>query len=222
MPRYIGYDNPVVSATGQQGLLPFRQSRRSFYRKQRMSQRGKRQGKGAFGIRYFKLRTVFSLAVGTPTAGEIQSSTPIYDTNPVLNPAQDWASIVNLFDTYRVNAVKVQWVPNSPADSAKAYYPCYVLCDWDATSLPAATALLALQYENCRIKNLYLPWTYYCKPPKVVGTGDTTRTFNDGYMDTSDTPTNLGQIEILAPGLSGTSVYGSVVKTWYISCKDRR
>lgn len=197
-----------------------RKNRQNFYRLQRMGSRGmkaqQQMGKGARGIRWFKLRRVYNFTGGTaPVVGS-----SLYDPSA----AGDWASIVNLFDTYKVYASKIQWIPACPNDevATRLWAPLYVLCDYDASSPPSLTADQCLQYENCKVKNAYMPWSYYCKVPKIASANNTGTILDDGYIDSSDIPANQGQIVVYSFLLTASPQYGQIVQTYYIGCKDRR
>lgn len=204
----------LPTVTWQKNIVS-RSNRQNFMRKQTQ---GKRQGKGARGIRYFKLKSVTFISA---TSGTLSSSSNIYDPSA----AQEWSSIVALFDTYRVHAIKMQWCPYSPNEvqSVMVYAPCYVLADFDATTAPVSTAANAIQYENLKVKNLFKPWTYYIKIPKLSSTSISgVNIYANGYIDTSTTPTNLGQLLLFSSGNTGALNYGSYILTYYISCRDRR
>lgn len=206
----------IPRVTWQRDLIS-KSNKQNFMRKQTMGQRT-RKNKGSRGIRYFKLKRVVFLAA---SSGTISSSVAIYDPQS----AQEWSSIAALFDSFRVHAIKMQWLPYAPNEvqATQVYAPCYVLADFDATSAPVATAAAAIEYENMKAKNLFRPWTYYVRVPKLTGTTISNVVVHEGgYVDTTNLPTNLGQLQLFSSGNTGALNYGSYILTYYISCRDRR
>lgn len=174
---------------------------------------------GFNAVRFFKIRKV---TTATATAGGVISySSSIYDASG----AQDWSSIVNLFDVYKVFGVKVQWIPANPFNTTASslYVAQYVLADFDATSAPVSTIPTALQYENLKVKNAGYSWSVYYKAPIVSNPQISGAvTFLGGYFDTTSPPTNLGQVQIYSEVNTASQIYGQVIQTYYIGCKQRR
>lgn len=134
----------------------------------------------------------------------------------------DWTPVTQLFDSYRIAAMKLKFIPDKPADTSTTtnYRPVYVFGDVDTASLPVTTPDAALQYENCAVKNLNMPWKYYFKVPKATQLA-TTVILQGGWIDVG-TPRNQASINMVASGLDLSDNYGTVVHTVYLMARNRR
>lgn len=177
-----------------------------------------KQVSGQTGIREFKLRYVTTAQ--TDAGGQILDlfcMCPTLAFNGGNSPA-DWTNVATLFDSFRVCAFKLKYVPSLPNDvsTTTGFYPCYVLFDVDSQGSVAASNTVALEYENCRVKNMYMPWSYYTKVPKP-SSGPTI-----GWCDVATPTQQLGVVEALAQGLDISTAYGTWVSTYYMQLRDRR
>lgn len=195
------------------------QKRRMFRRKNYSSRRytnNYRQGKGD-GKRFFKLR--FQAQITSDAGGQIQGW-----YNDDVSGYQDWASISALFDSYRVCALKLQFIPDLPNDTSTitGYKPFYVLHDPDSASVPTLTIASALQYENCKVFNMYRPWTYYRRLAKQTSSGVAGQVMlAGGYKDVAVT-TASQSINFTGNGFDISTTYGQFILTAYIVAKNRR
>lgn len=134
----------------------------------------------------------------------------------------DWVSVANLYDQFRVCAIKLKYIPTHPNDpsSAAAYRPIYVFADFDATGL-SPTDAAAVGYGNMKVMNAYRPWSYYLKVPRLVNTGSSSVSI-EGYMDTA-APQVTGSLYLSkAGGFSNSTTYGVVILTYYIQAVVRK
>jgi len=137
-------------------------------------------GSGAMARRYFKLRYV---ARFTPVSAT-DVSYAVFNDRPDTGDS-DWTSIASLFDEYRLCALKVKWIPRyttalTDAVTANTYSPMFVYHDVNTPNAPVSNdadeaAADSLNYENCKVKNFYRPWSYYRKMQRNIRI-DTTRT----------------------------------------------
>lgn len=168
--------------------------------------------------RYFKLRRVVNMSSGP--AGDI---TLTVSNNP--NAATDWANISGLFDSYRLFAMSIKFIPQLPNNTSSAtnYVPFYLVADFDSTLSPITTADGALQYENCKVVNMYRPWKYFVKFPKVSynAAASTQTILQGGWMDVA-TATASGGIYGYGSGFSSATSYGNYVVTYYVGARNRR
>lgn len=93
-------------------------------------------------------------------------------------PPSDWTSYENLYDSYRICAIKLKWIPNvnnisfgvsGAATFVNGYMPGYLAADYDdafADTMPTVTQIN--EYENCKSMNLYRPWKRYFRVPKYT------------------------------------------------------
>lgn len=134
---------------------------------------------------------------------------------------QDVTSLSNLYDDFKVMAIKIRWIPYAPNDdsSIRYYRPIYVVYDVDSSgSNPITSENVAIGYQNCKIMNLYKPWTVYYKI--LPCTGGTYQTV-DGFQDFANIH-NLGVIGIYSTGLNNSTSYGKLIVDCYLMCKARR
>lgn len=192
---------------------PYRKYRKSF-RTYRKKWGKSRQGMGAYGKRFFKLRhTEQMIASGAGLyVGRFMNDPTVY---------QDWTSIDALFDTYKVCAMKLKFIPDKPNDTSTTtgYRPIYVVGDSDDTS--ALTSVnQAIEYENMKAFDLSKPWSYYFKLPKRTQIAATTTIVGNGYQDTSVT-TASAAIKMYSSGLDISDTYGQFIVTIYVCARNR-
>jgi len=185
--------------------------KRRFYKKTIVKNPGSRNA-----VRYFKLKSV---AVDL-TSNSFGGFNSIIDNNPT--GYQDFASVAQLFDVYRVCAMKIQFFPSFPNNTSTVtnYRPIYLVYDADTESA-LTNASTAIQYDNFKVKNLYRPWSFYTRIPKIANSALHTSTiFQGGFIDASDTMT-VGAILTFAEGLNVSTNYGKILTTLYLKAKMR-
>lgn len=169
------------------------------------------------GKRFFKLTT--SDAVQTTSGGQVSNT---YTDNP--QDYTDWTQIASLFDSYRVCAIRIKYIPNRPNDQSNVttYQPLYIVQDRDSIT-PPGTVNAFIEYENMKVKNLYRPWSYYRKFAKQTSTGVSGQVvLAGGYRDCAQ-PTGTQAIFIVSePGLQSETIYGRYITTLYVTAKNRR
>lgn len=183
-------------------------SRKRTYRKKFSRKRNSGMGQG--GKRYFKLSisaTCLSSGAGTLT--------DTFGNDPTgLN---DWTPVSQLFDDYKVCAIKVQYIPDIPNGSSitTSYQPVYIVGDNnDAAAATGANQIM--QQEAFRVKNLWRPWKYYWK---FQWKGNTA--LSKGYRSVNDTNATQN-IRLWASGLDFNTTYGRYIITHYIVAKNRQ
>lgn len=174
---------------------------------------------GANANRFFKLRHVVQAT--TSVGGVLQH---VITNDPTL--FEDWENVKALFDSYKICALKVKFIPSRPNDSSDhsgatgvTYNPCYVVGDPDDVN--AMTSVdQAIQYENMKVKNLFRPWTYYMKIPKRTQVSTATTIIGNGYIDCAmETPN--ASIKVFSDGLTADLPYGQFIVTGYFTAKNR-
>lgn len=168
--------------------------------------------------RFFKLRYQSPI---TTIAGVFNT---VFNDNPVS--FQDWTSVSTLFDSYKFSAIKIQYYPQTPnqtSDSTinNAFMPFYIVGDPDDTTA-ATTANELLEYESCKVKNMFKPWKYYYKLPTMTSDGSTAVVLSRGYRDVGSTPGKRGVKTYFDDGSGAGQTWGTVVVTAYIVAKNRR
>lgn len=167
------------------------------------------------GLALFKLRLVGALA--SDASGNITSVFQI--TNPIA--ALDFTPLQSLYDSYRVHGVSHKFMPAlvNNASTTTAFTPLYTNIDYD-DQLSISTVNAALEFENCKMKNLFSPYKLYYRIPKLVNLSTSSPMFLNGYMDINN-PQATGSIKYTATGLTPSTTYGQLIQTFYVSCKNR-
>lgn len=202
--------------------------RRRFIRRRRIM---KPIGSGMQGKRFMKLKQVFPFN-SNPSAP--YNATFLYD-NP--NGASEFASAAILFDSYRVCAMKVKYIPfcnvqsidDAIASSAVHNVPIYCAFDYNSILNTVPTSIdPILEYENLQIKSLLRTWQYYkkCRRNIPINTSLTTQVSiqNKAYIPTN-TPVATQTMWFVTPSWgSGTTAIqiGYLICYYYCVFKDRR
>jgi hypothetical protein len=146
--------------------------RRRIYRRRRRIHRP--IGSGDLAKRYFKLRTHVDanwVAMTSPTTGS--QYVIVFNDNP--STLGEWQNFVPLFESYRVCAMKIRFIPSNMANLTAIFVPGYIYHDPNTSSAPTSiTVGNALDRENCRVVNLQRVWTYYRKLRRVIRFSDPT------------------------------------------------
>lgn len=188
--------------------------------KKRNRHRARRVAKkqGNDNKRFFKLKLVSRVS---SDAGGIISA----GVTDMPSSAQDWASIVGLFDMYRVNAVKLKFIPDSNTaftDAAQSVWrPLYIVHDMDEYVSPLTSVNVAIQYENCKYKNMLRPWTYYKKMARTISAAGSQTHDLKGYGDCDNPQPNQG-IFWYGTGFTASVDYGTLLVTYYLTAKGRK
>lgn len=181
------------------------------------------------GMAFFKLRTApqyTSDAAGLMAYG-FSTTNPSLTTSvngaAYVNACEDWANLITLYDQYRVFAVKITFTPDLPNDTSTvtSYRPCYIYVDYDSTTVQTTTAA-TIQYENCKVRNLYRPFTIYRKIPKSLNPTTAGNIVQFGWMDVA-APQPVGHIGLtVTAGVDLSTTYGQFLVTYYVAFKNRR
>jgi hypothetical protein len=76
----------------------------------------------------------------------------------------DFQSLATLFEWYRVNAIKVLYIPANISDTSTHFRAGYIIHDTNSQAAPPTTSVEALiKYENCKVVNMQRKWKYYRK-----------------------------------------------------------
>lgn len=193
------------------------------FRRRRLRIKRKRVFKrftGAYSRRFFKLRRVVTV---THTAN--QPTFLQFNDNPSLS--QDWVPVAELFQMYRVNGIKLTFVPaytvNQQATAGSPINaPLYYVHDTNMTITAIPSENDMLQYENLKVKNILRMHSIYFKMARRINPTATTTLSTDGYSSVSN-PQISQQIVALIPNISSNNLpIGRVVVTAYVSAKVRK
>lgn len=174
---------------------------------------------GQTTTRCFKLKMINSVVADG--AGVLKLS---YYNDP--SGATDWSSIQALFDVYRVVGVKIKFIPQTPNDTSttRAFLPLYVAGDQDSATNPFTASTDPLHYENCKVANMYQPWSYYMKMQnrsQVANAGTSITLLQGGWQDCATSAASAG-IYTYGTNFTASAAYGTMVTIWYVEAKDRR
>lgn len=174
---------------------------------------------GEKGIRFFKLRA--TIAVDSDAGGVISGG-----ANNSPSGYQDWTSISNLFDSYRACGIAVKYIPDKPNDlsATTGYKPLYVVGDPNSPTQPLTSTNTAIQYENMKVVNMYRPWKYWYKFPKVASVPlENNIILQGGFQSSSGANTNaFGGVWWYGTGYDVSDNYGTMIVTLYMMARDRR
>lgn len=201
----------------------YRRARKRMYRRYGTS--------GMSGKHHVKLRLV--------SAAVSNGSGVVTGYNSLRNPglAQDFTNFASLYDFYRVNAVKLKWIPSDPnfdpnvqaAFTNNPYAPMYIITDQDDYDLTNLTTVnIFIQYDNCVIKDFSKPFSVYRSVPtittatRVGGAAGQANIMDGGFIDINTLVDN-GVIAWVTGGTNYTTkTYGQWILTYYITFCNRR
>lgn len=152
-----------------------------------------------------------------------------------------WVRLTNIFDSYRVCAIKLKYVPyaqpplansTTVASSAISYQyrntPIWIIHDYNSVLSTGMEIADVLAYANVRMKQSNRVWTYYSKmrrnqPPSTAD--KPTAVSNRGYQSTASptaTQTIAGLIEAPYTDTAQGLIFARLFVTYYIVFKDQR
>lgn len=144
--------------------------------------------------------------------------------------AEDWTNYTGLYETFRIHAIKVQWIPTfnineTPTATFPAYSPLYIAYNKEAgdqTKLDTVAEIIA--YNNVKFKNIMRPFTYYVKCPKITSLLGAYPVFTGGYIDIDGVAQCPGIIGYVSSNniANVTTIIGTWLATWYVSFKTRK
>lgn len=112
--------------------------------------------------RMYRLSTRYVGALNSSGAGVMTNNIPANDPSVCT----DWTSLSALYDSFRVEKTLCTYYPNfnnaSPTGAEGNFAPLFICYDVDTTTSPTSVDV-ALQYQNCEIKDMTKPWKYLIK-----------------------------------------------------------
>lgn len=161
-----------------------------------------------------KIRVVATVA---SNAGGVISFS--YSDNP--NGFRDWTSFTNLYDDYKVKAIKFQYYPYLPNDTSTVtgFLPLYSIFDDNTTATPVTSVNDCIEYNNCKQYNMYRPWKRYVRWKTTTANAATVT--RSGWVPTAS-PTASQCVAFYGDGYDISTSYGSVVVTMYVKFRNRK
>ena len=141
----------------------------------------------------FKLK--LTNEVETDAGGLVRMHLQPYSLSSSLNinnvgtqSLEEVGNIKQLFDSYRVESVKITWIPyfnvNAPANLATGTMPpFYILFDPDDSGLAAQDKNAFITHKTFKMKQSGRKWTYTFKPPRKVGVTPAGALLTGGFMN---------------------------------------
>ena len=193
--------------------------RRFVRRKYTRSVPRNRIGKGFDAKRYVKLRQV--AAINTLASGFIAET-----IDDLPNGVGGWSHLLNVFDWYRVAAIKLTFVPSNTAISNASYSACFVWHDPNKVYASAGAFSVddALGFSTVRIVNMQRKWSVYYKMHRTLAVGNSTTAIKQdgkGYI-TPDTTVATQSVNVVASGFpTATTKIGDLVIIYYVVFKGQ-
>lgn len=164
---------------------------------------------------YYKIRGV--VAMSTDGSGVMND---VINNDP--SGYQDWSALASLFDSYKTLGIKIRYTPDLPNDTSTttSFKGLYVYGDPDSTT--AVTSINeAIQYQNCKVFNMYRPWSYYYKIPSATSVANNGIVLSGGFRDAATTTARCC-IAFMGSGFDLSTTYGTAMVTLYVALKNRR
>lgn len=147
----------------------------------------------------------------------------IATNNP--NGSAKWSYFANIFDSYRVVKMMVEYVPilNLQQATSTNASPIYVIFDPDTPNSVGTTVSTVLDYKNLQIADLDKHWYFEVPMPLISSSSATVGSYTiyeGGFIDCA-TPTGTSSVQMLATGLAVTTTYGQYIIHWVIDFENR-
>lgn len=207
-----------------------RYNRRRVFRRRRFGRRRlirrirKIPGTRPFSPRFFKLRRIENIVyTGTTYQSTIVTNDP--------STAQDWTNVRNLFEYYKVCAIKLHWIPsintrdlNTNPVTRAHFRPMYIVHDYNNSlgSTPSDDAII--QIQNMRVKAQFMPWRTYHRMVNTLDPTGTLPQMGRSFFATSE-PHSTQSVVVHLPGDSEGNTpgnrIGTLIVTYYLSARGR-
>lgn len=157
----------------------------------------------------------------TDASGVIDDVFNLHNTNHSINGGTAYtysANYLQLYDQYRVRAIKIELFPRAPSDetTTTVYRPIVLAYDRDSDSA-FTTFDGACSFGGSKVYNVNRKITYYRKLSKVA---PAEQVMPGGWMDCA-APTDYGAIKTFASDLSVSKLYFVYKVTIYCQFKNR-
>lgn len=153
------------------------------------------------------------------TGGGVTVLNPVFANDP--SGSSEWSSCQALFDSYRVLAMELKFIPASYVGTGLTGGTLLIVSDYeDATALASQAA--ALQYDSVQLRNIGTTTN-----PSAVGWRYGPWKARGNNMLWSSTLTGMftqavGSIKCRADSLTATTGYGAIVLYWLVQFRGRQ
>lgn len=183
-------------------------------------------GAGRYDVHLHKLKTITDVL--TNSVGELQM---VIDDNVTAIP--DWTNLGPLYDTYKVFAMKIEFIPLIPNDDSSitsSFPPMVVVYDVDNTAFPTLVGGdvygTLLEYSKSKVNQSNVAWSYYTRvetptSAAVTSLGVAPSIKRGGMVDVAGAQAFSAILIAMRYGKNDT-YYGKIVVTRYVKCANRR
>lgn len=140
-----------------------------------------------------------------------------------LSDLPNSAEFTALYDMYKINAVKIQFIPQqtvansiSSLNSASNYARFFTAIDYNDSTAPTGGVDELREYQTAKYTNLYRKHKRYIYKPKILDGSSTSRS---NWVSTTSPGTNWYGIKYAVEATGNTMTYGVEVK-YYLSFKN--
>jgi hypothetical protein len=140
------------------------------------------------------------------------------DIDGGTTPLLDWSSFAAIYDSYRVDSVRIKFLPAYPGEGL---HGAFLLSFDKDTSGTVPTQDIILNYPAFSSYSTAKGWTYYTPVPKYTSANTASVTLPDGFLDIAAPPAT-GSILLYANGLSVSTLYGKLLISYSITFANRR
>lgn len=195
---------------------PFRRVRKSYRRK--FSRRSFRRSDNVIMTKLKQYQTV-----STNASGVLTGYLATYDASGTTN----WANYTSMYDEFKVCAVKIKYIPIF-LDAQMSLSPAgtngniFIVHDYDSTgaSLSGTSIATMIGYNNCKVKQMLRPWSYYARVPKTFSA---TAGKPMGWLDTSVTAPQPGTIFYTSDTtINASTSIAHLVYTFYVKFSGKK
>lgn len=172
------------------------------------------------------LRQAQSLDVVIRTSGQLSSSGGGVITSSLTNNpsgAAEFSALTSLFDSYRVEEMTFEFIPQLTYNSGFSFPPMGVIFDPDTTGAVASFSA-AMQYDSFRVMDLSKHWSYSIKPPRISSAAALTGSYTvyeNGFIDCG-TPAAISSISWYAANATSSTSYGYYVCHYRVTFASRK
>lgn len=155
------------------------------------------------------------------------------DITPQSIPYNDFSSWANLYDQFRVRAVKLQYFPtfnvnllsDATSGGPNMLHPLYIVFDPDNATLNGiiTTNNQALEYQGAQVSAISDKWSFFHKFKKVSQNG-TGKIDTGGWMDVDSAAASqcVSVLNLNSGLIKGNFELGQIVATYYVQFRHRK
>jgi hypothetical protein len=136
--------------------------------------------------------------------------------------AAEYSAITSLYDSYRVERMIFEYIPQLTYNTGFAFTPLAVVFDPDTTTVLGSFGA-ALQYDSLRVMDLTKHWNLSVRPPRVSSASALTGSYTvyeNGFIDMA-TPVATSAFLWYAANATSSTTYGNYIFHWVLTVVAR-